>query len=258
MHELAHLRRRDHWVLAVQQVASVLFFFWPPVWLVNRQVAHFRELACDALALEHGEVSAPAYARMLLDAHRAARADGALIAALEMSSRSSRIERRIDMLLQLNRRRSPRWAFFSVLCGALLSLTGTALAVDAGAPARERPSDAHQGQVDRHAVERVISAHASEVVSCFEAQLVFHPQLSGTLVYDFEITADGSVGGACRGDGSTFEPAISYEAIDELTRCLGRVVKTWKFPAPKGGAADVSWPFIFKQQPVPLRSPVSQ
>ena len=148
------------------------------------------------------------------------------------------------MQLQFDRRRSPRW----VVLWVTVAFAGSELAVDAGVP-RE------VGTIDQREVAKVVAKHSNEIRSCFEAQRVFHPQLSGTLVYDFEITADGSVGGACRGDGSTFVPAISYEAIDELTGCIGRAVKTWKFPAPKGGSANVSWPFSFKQQAPPLRSP---
>jgi hypothetical protein len=150
------------------------------------------------------------------------------------------------MSLQLDRRRSPRWGW-----PVTVMLAWSALARDAGVPAEA----ANPGTIDPSLVAKVVAKHSNEIRSCFEAQVVFNPQLSGTLVYDFEITADGAVGGACRGDGSAFVPAISYEAIDELTVCIGLAVKTWKFPAPKGGSANVSWPFSFKRQAPPLRSP---
>lgn len=244
VHELAHLRRRDHWVLALQQVAQIAFFFWPPVHLVNRQLAHFRELACDALAIERSSLTPAAYARVLLDAQRSALGLKHALAALEMASLASRLERRIDMVLQVNRRRSPRWAVFSAVCGATLALTGAAFA-DGG--------DSSPGTIDPAEVEKVVAAHAEEIGACFEAQLTWSPMLSGTLVYDWEITPDGTVGGACRGDGSTFSPGISYELEDTLTICIGRAVKTWKFPAPRGGSANVSWPFRFVPRSPPLR-----
>jgi beta-lactamase regulating signal transducer with metallopeptidase domain len=246
VHELAHLRRRDHWVLAVQQVAQLLFFFWPPVRWVNRQIAHFRELACDVLAIEHGSLSPAAYARVLLDAQRSALGLSHALTTLEMSSRSSRIEWRITMLLQRTHHRSSTWAVLSVLCGAALALTGTAFAADGGG--------ANTGTVDSAAIEQVVAAHVDELTACFEAQLRWSPLLSGTLVYDWDIKPDGTVGGACRGDGTTFNPAVSPEVEDALTVCIGHAVKTWKFPAPRGGSASVSWPFKFIQQAPPLRS----
>jgi hypothetical protein len=124
----------------------------------------------------------------------------------------------------------------TVCCGATFAL--------ADAP--------HPGVVDPAAIARVVAAHQAETAACFEAQRTWSPQLSGTLVYDFELEADGTVGAACRGDGSTFTPALQPEAVDALTVCIGRAVRTWRFPAPRGGAADVSWPFSFTARP-PLR-----
>ncbi len=47
VHELAHIKRGDLWVLALQQVVLCLFFFHPLVWLVSRFVLSERELCCD-------------------------------------------------------------------------------------------------------------------------------------------------------------------------------------------------------------------
>jgi beta-lactamase regulating signal transducer with metallopeptidase domain/protocatechuate 3,4-dioxygenase beta subunit len=50
LHELAHIRRRDLAVDALQRCASVLHFFNPAVWVANRIARHLREYACDDLA----------------------------------------------------------------------------------------------------------------------------------------------------------------------------------------------------------------
>jgi len=46
-HELAHIRRRDPLVNALQGVVEVLLFFHPGVWWISRRVRRERELCCD-------------------------------------------------------------------------------------------------------------------------------------------------------------------------------------------------------------------
>lgn len=47
IHELAHLRRRDHWVQGLQQIAEVALFFHPVVWWLSEQIRVEREQLCD-------------------------------------------------------------------------------------------------------------------------------------------------------------------------------------------------------------------
>lgn len=47
IHELAHLRRRDHWVQSLQQLAEVGLFFHPVVWWLSEQIRVEREQLCD-------------------------------------------------------------------------------------------------------------------------------------------------------------------------------------------------------------------
>lgn len=66
LHELAHVRRRDAIGRVIQLAATAMFWFWPVVRIASRKLELARESACDAWALEAGEVSRPAYARLLL------------------------------------------------------------------------------------------------------------------------------------------------------------------------------------------------
>lgn len=50
-HELAHVRRHDWIVNALQVVIETLLFFHPAVWWLSSQVRHERELCCDDLAI---------------------------------------------------------------------------------------------------------------------------------------------------------------------------------------------------------------
>lgn len=64
-HELAHLRRRDHWVRRLEMVASVLHWWNPLFWLARKKMRTDAELACDAWAA--GQADRRAYAEALLE-----------------------------------------------------------------------------------------------------------------------------------------------------------------------------------------------
>ncbi len=48
LHELAHLRRRDHWVCWAELVIAALFWWHPLVWWIRRQLHQEAEVCCDA------------------------------------------------------------------------------------------------------------------------------------------------------------------------------------------------------------------
>ena len=50
-HELAHVRRHDWLVNALQVLAETLFFFHPAVWWLSKRIRNERELCCDDIAL---------------------------------------------------------------------------------------------------------------------------------------------------------------------------------------------------------------
>lgn len=47
-HELAHLRRRDHWVRGVELLVASLYWWNPLAWAVRRRIHHAEDLCCDA------------------------------------------------------------------------------------------------------------------------------------------------------------------------------------------------------------------
>lgn len=65
-HEIAHLRRWDPVLNVVPEIARVLFFFLPPVWLACREWAAERETVCDQEALSATGATPRDYREMLL------------------------------------------------------------------------------------------------------------------------------------------------------------------------------------------------
>lgn len=47
-HELAHLRRRDHWVRLIEVAATVLYWWHPVAWWARRELRGAEEQCCDA------------------------------------------------------------------------------------------------------------------------------------------------------------------------------------------------------------------
>ena len=57
LHELAHVKREDSFILFLQRMAQILFFFHPLVWWTNLTINRLREYACDDVAISGSETS---------------------------------------------------------------------------------------------------------------------------------------------------------------------------------------------------------
>ncbi len=65
-HELAHLKRRDHWVRRLEALACGLYWWDPVAWWARREVERAEERCCDALVLWALPTAAGAYAEALV------------------------------------------------------------------------------------------------------------------------------------------------------------------------------------------------
>ncbi|HLN27121.1 MAG TPA: M56 family metallopeptidase [Gemmataceae bacterium] len=66
VHELAHIRRGDHWVRRLELVVTVLFWWHPVVWWARRRLHEAEEECCDAWVVATLPAAAEAYADALL------------------------------------------------------------------------------------------------------------------------------------------------------------------------------------------------
>lgn len=96
LHELAHLRRADDWINAIERIASALLFFNPGIaWLVG-QLDLEREVACDDWVLQQNDPLpyANCLAKVVETAvwpYRAMSAPGAFLTRRAMSVRIERL-----------------------------------------------------------------------------------------------------------------------------------------------------------------------
>ena len=66
IHELAHLRRRDHWTRWLELLVGGLYWWHPVVWWARRALREVEEQCCDAWVVWAWPESARTYARALL------------------------------------------------------------------------------------------------------------------------------------------------------------------------------------------------
>ena len=99
-HELAHLKRRDHWVRRIETLALGLYWWFPVAWWTRRELERTEEACCDAWVLWAMPDGAAAYADALvataafLSGHRQMVPPGGISAC-----RTLAIQRRLNVIL---------------------------------------------------------------------------------------------------------------------------------------------------------------
>ena len=118
LHEMQHLRRRDHWTNLFQKCALVLLPLNPALFWVERRLCLERELACDDGVLQ--STTATAYATSLTNLAERSLLRRGMLLALGAWQRQSELSRRVLRILAAPTRRSSRR---SVCLAAATSIT---------------------------------------------------------------------------------------------------------------------------------------
>ncbi len=131
-HELAHIRRRDHWVAWLEVTATVVLWWHPLLWVARQRLRTQAELACDAWAIWAVPTARRAYAGALIDALEQ---DSLAVTAVPVlgarPSACRAFETRLNMILheQVPYRLS-RWAWLPVAALTFTVLSGLSMAQD--------------------------------------------------------------------------------------------------------------------------------
>ncbi len=102
LHELAHLRRRDHWTHWLSMAVGALYWWHPLVWVVRRQLRDEADLCCDAWVTALQPDRRRGYAETLLKTTAFLNVPGVRThaAGLAMASPTKRkLARRITMVM---------------------------------------------------------------------------------------------------------------------------------------------------------------
>ena len=119
-HEIAHVQRQDLLWNGLPALAHTLFFFYPLVWLANREWQIAQEIACDELAVLHTRTEVAEYGRMLVrmvTPHRHAPASG--IATLGIVETPQTLKRRLIAMRLFHPISRRKLVFAGVACAAL-------------------------------------------------------------------------------------------------------------------------------------------
>gem|GEM_PF-1570778 len=106
LHELAHIKRRDHITRFIARFACALLWFVPPVWIAYNRMQIEEEKACDASVIGTG-VRTSDYAGHIIDIARSTRGRVLSLMFQHSFSRKSILEPRIRNILRLRRTGEP-------------------------------------------------------------------------------------------------------------------------------------------------------
>jgi beta-lactamase regulating signal transducer with metallopeptidase domain len=137
-HELAHLRRRDHWVRRLELVVLGLYWWHPVAWWARRELHEAEEQCCDAWVVWALPSAARAYATALLETVTfLSRSRPALPATASGAGRVRPLKRRLTMILRGTPSRTLTWGgvlAVAALAALLLPLWPTWAEAPGGPP----------------------------------------------------------------------------------------------------------------------------
>jgi beta-lactamase regulating signal transducer with metallopeptidase domain len=142
LHELAHVRRGDHWVRLVELVVQGLYWWHPVVWLARRELREAEEQCCDAWVVWASAGAGRAYALALLEAVAfVSRARLPLPVGASGIGPVSHLRRRLTMIMQGTTPRSLSAAGWLAVLALGLFLLPLAPAQAQEAPKEKRTKD---------------------------------------------------------------------------------------------------------------------
>ncbi len=127
LHELAHLKRRDHVVCWVRLVIGCVYWWHPVIWIAERRLREEADLSCDAWVTATHPNARRAYAQALLETRRFLSGlhpdwlAGPAIGLGVHSTRARLFSRRLTMVM--TEHRAPKFSLRGAMVIATLALT---------------------------------------------------------------------------------------------------------------------------------------
>jgi WD40 repeat protein/beta-lactamase regulating signal transducer with metallopeptidase domain len=243
LHELAHLRRRDHWVRWLELLVTAFCWWHPVVWIARREIHACEEECCDALVVQHLPGCGKKYA-------------GAIIETLDFLAGEPRpaatpLASGIGQLVALERRLKlimrPKTAAQLTLRGRLAALTA-ALALlpllptlaqnepsaEGGTPQGSASAAPAAGEAPRSAAGAASTIRRLPEGAGRRDPTEFEPQSRGLgtepgEVFSLDVSPDGRHIAVATGRSGTPGSVILLEAS------LRRTIRSWR--SPRGIAA---------------------
>lgn len=188
-HELAHLKRRDHWVRRLETLAVILFWWHPVVWWARRRIRVVEELCCDALVIRQLPHHARAYATCLVKTARyLSTTQPASFGATAMASLPE-LKGRITMIMT----HTPNNRLSLVVRAAVLVTVAAVLLISPTLSARTGTDQLYAGEPISLSL---LDATLQDVVSTFaevaNVTIAISPQAAASGVLESRVTVDVS------------------------------------------------------------------
>jgi beta-lactamase regulating signal transducer with metallopeptidase domain len=152
MHELAHLRRRDHWVRLLEVAATIVYWWHPLVWLARRQLHEAEEQCCDAWVIGLLGAERGRYAEALLETVDFLSLPHPATPALASGlGEFSRLKRRIVMIQCGRVRKALSWSGAIVVFALACLVLPVAAGFGQDSPDQEKKAE---NQLDRAATDK--------------------------------------------------------------------------------------------------------
>lgn len=120
-HELAHVRRRDHWTRYLELLATTVFWWHPVVWWARLELRRLEEQCCDAWVVRTMDTPPRVYAQALLKTLEFLAGGRIATPALACgAARTGALKERLTMIMKHRISESPSRAQFAAL--ALVAL----------------------------------------------------------------------------------------------------------------------------------------
>jgi hypothetical protein len=140
LHELAHVRRRDHWVRLFELVVTVLYWWHPVVWWARSELRRAEEDCCDAWVVWATPGKARAYAAALVETvDFLSEAPVALPVGASGMGPAQDLRRRVTMIMQGRTPRSLTWSGIAGVFSVAALLLPTVPTFAQRPDTRERP-----------------------------------------------------------------------------------------------------------------------
>ena len=242
-HEQEHIRLRHYIDLIILQVATIIQWFNPFVWLIGKNLKAIHEFEVDEAVLNKG-IDATQYQKFLV-----VKAVGNRLQPFANNLNKESLKRRIIMM---NQKRSNRW----MMLKALLVIPVATLAVSVfanGTNASETPKEPHPQtttQTKIHdAVEEMPEFNGGQLAMMeFLMNNMKYPQAAvkakqqGKAVVGFVIRKDGTVSDV------HITKSAGYAVLDEEAIRVVMAMPAWKPGKQKGEPVNVKYsvPITFK------------
>jgi TonB family protein len=183
-HELAHLKRRDHWVRWLELAVTVTWWFNPVTWWARRRLRQAEERCCDAVVARALPDHARAYADTLVETLRflAGTRVPHAVGAVGMADLSE-VQRRLEMILSRTSSRRPKLVSRVVLgCVAVGTLVLTPVLASGGHD-RDLPA-AFQEEITLNLRDADLAQVISQFGTVTGCDVRIEPSLRGTVTVD--------------------------------------------------------------------------